>query len=136
MKHAFRTTAGVFCGYVFMVVLITLVQETWLGGVGWYESSLDVLALAGFLTALSGAVRAAVASAIARSAGRLPALIMSSLVVIETTMLSIAGGPSGTLWFDILAATCLIAAILLGAEMFLRTFQRAEYQTSVTSAHP
>lgn len=89
MKHAFCTTAGVFCGHVFMVVLITLVQEAWLGGVGWYESSLDVLALAGFLTALSGAVGTAVASAIVRLAGRLPALIMSSLVVIETTTISI-----------------------------------------------
>ncbi|HWP81660.1 MAG TPA: hypothetical protein VNN76_03290 [Bacteroidota bacterium] len=136
MKHAFRTTAGVFCGYVFMVVLITLVQKTWLGGVGWYESSLDVLALAGFLTAPIGSCwgppwRAQLHD---RLEGCRPYHELACCHRHHT--LSIAGGPSGPLWFDILAATCLIAAILLGAEMFLRTFRRAEYQTTVTSAHP
>lgn len=34
MKTALRVVAGVVLGYAVMVVLITLVQETWFGGVG------------------------------------------------------------------------------------------------------
>lgn len=104
-----------------MVVLITLVQETWLGGIGWNESPLDILALGGFLTAVSGAAGAVIATAIARPRGRLPAIIMSSLIVLETTALLLTGRASGPLWFDVVAAASLIVAILIGAELFLRS---------------
>jgi len=119
-KRALRTTAAIVVGYAAMVILITIVQETWLGGVGWHESSLHILALAGFLTAVSGAIGAVIATALSRACGRIPAIVMSSLIVLETTALVLTGKASGPLWFDILAAASLIAAILIGAELFLR----------------
>ena len=130
MKKALRTTAAIVVGYAAMVILITLVQETWLGGVGWHESSLHILALAGFLTMVSAAVGAVTATAIARPSGRIPAFVMSSLIVLETTALVLTGKASGPLWFDLLAASSLIIAILFGAELFLRLTGSTPRQSS------
>ena len=120
MKKLPRTVVGVVCGYALMVVLITLVQENWFGGVGWDKTPVGTLAIAGFFTCVAAAVGAIVATAIARPIGLLAAAIMSCVVVIETTTLVATGRVAGPLWFDILAAASLIAAILLGAELFLR----------------
>jgi hypothetical protein len=120
MKMIIRTAIGVVLGYAMMVVLITLVQEVWFGGIGWGKSSLAVLVTAGFFTALAAALGAVVAMALAGASGRIPAMIMSGLVVMETTALIATGRAGGPLWFDVVAATSLIVAILAGTELFLR----------------
>ena len=84
-----RILLGVIVGYAVMVLFITLVQETWFGGVGWYESTLTELGVAGLFTCLSAAIGAAAGSAIAGSRRFIVASIMSTLVVIETTALTI-----------------------------------------------
>lgn len=129
MITGLRTIAGVVCGYALMVVLITLVQETWLGGVRWGDSTLGVLAVAGLFTCVSAVVGAAVATVIARPAGRLAGGIMALLVVLETTALLVTGQAAGPFWFDALAALSLIAAILAGAEGVLR-FLRSEHRSA------
>ena len=125
MKLLLRTVAGVVCGYALMVVLITLVQEAWFGGVGWDKTPFGILAIAGFFTCIAAAIGAAIATAIARPAGRVAATIMSCLVVIETTVLVVTGKVAGPLWFDLVAAASLIVAILLGAELVLRLTRSA-----------
>ncbi len=117
MIRLLRIAGGVLAGYALMVVLITLVQESWLGGVSWSSSSLPVLTLAGLLTFLSAAVGGFAAAWISGSGGRVCALVMSGLVVVETTALALTGRSSGPLWFDLLALTSLIVGILLGAEL-------------------
>lgn len=120
MKNALRVVAGVVCGYAVMVVLITLVQETWFGGVGWNKSPFGVLAAAGFFTSVAAGVGAVLATSIARPSGRLAAAIMASLVVVETSVLFATGKVSGPLWFDLAAAASLVVAIMVGAELYLR----------------
>ena len=115
-----RIVFGVIVGYAAMAVLITLVQETWLGGVGYYESSLVELGVAGFFTFLSAAVGAAVGTAIAGVRTRAVAATMSVLVVIETTVLTVSGSLSDPLWFDMVASASLIVGILLGGELVRR----------------
>ena len=120
MKLLLRIVAGVACGYALMVVLITLVQEAWFGGVGWDKSPFGILAIAGFFTCVAAAIGAVIATVIARPAGRVAATIMSCLVGIETAVLVATGRVAGPLWFDLVAAASLIVAILLGAELLLR----------------
>ena len=120
MKTVLPIIAGAICGYGAMVVLIALVQETWFGGIRWGVTPLGTLLVAGFFTMLAAAVGAVLATAIARSHRRVPALIMSLLVAIETTTLVVTGRVGGPLWFDVLAALSLVVAILIGAEVFLR----------------
>ncbi len=121
MQKFLRAVAGVICGYILMVVLITLVQETWFGGVAWGRTPIGTLTIAGFITSVAAAVGSIAATAISRPTGRLAALIMSCVVVVETTVLVLTGKVTGPLWFDVVAAVSLIVAILLGAELFLRS---------------
>ena len=130
MKKLLRTVAGVVCGYGVMVVLITLVQETWFGGVGWGKTPLGALAIAGFFTFVAAAVGSVAATAIARLTGRVAAAILCCLVVVETTTLIVTGTVTGPLWFDVLAGASLIVAIVLGAELFLRFTGSARRQSA------
>ena len=120
MTKILRIAAAVVCGYVLMGVLITLVQEGWFGGVGWGETPIGELVVAGILTCVAADIGAVAGTAIARVSRRLVARIMSGLVVIETTTLIVTGQVAGPLWFDVLSGASLIVAILLGAEVFLR----------------
>jgi len=120
MKLLLRTIVGVMFGYGLMVVLITLVQETWFGGVAWGETPLGTLLVAGFFTCVAALVGAVIATAIARPGGRAAAIVMCCLVAIETTALVVKGRVDGPLWFDIAAAASLIVAILIGSELVLR----------------
>jgi len=51
-----RTVLAVVVGYGVMVVLITLVQETWFGGIGWGRTPPGILLVAGLLTMLAASV--------------------------------------------------------------------------------
>ena len=130
MKNLLRTVAGVVCGYVLMVALITLVQEVWFGGIGWGQTPLGALIIAGFFTCVAAALGAVAATAIARLTGRVAAVIMACLVVLETTALIVTGEVAGPLWFDLLGAVSLIVAIALGAELFLRLTGSAARQSA------
>ncbi len=55
LLNLLRSISAVVVGYLVLVALITLVQEVWFGGVGFYKSSLTVLMVAGFFTFLSAA---------------------------------------------------------------------------------
>ena len=120
MKVVLRTILGVVVGYALMAILITLVQEAWFGGVAWGETPIGTLLLAGLLTCVAALVGGVVATLVARPAGRIAAVIMSFLVVVETTSLVVTGKVGGPLWFDATAAISLIVAILIGAELVLR----------------
>lgn len=120
MKNLLRIVAGVVLGYAVMVVLITLVQESWFGGVGWTKSTFGVLAAAGFLTCVAAGIGAVIATAIARPTGRLAATVMSCIVVVETAVLFATGKLAGPVWFDVAAAASLLVAIMLGAELVVR----------------
>jgi hypothetical protein len=115
-----RVVLGIVVGHGLLALLITLVQENWFGGVGWHESPLGELLLAGFLSCVGAGIGAAVATIISRPTGRLAAVIMSCLIVVETTVLVVTGKADGPLWFDVVAAASLIVGILLGAETVLR----------------
>jgi hypothetical protein len=131
MTRILRTGAGIVIGYAIMVVLITLVQETWFGGVSVGKSPVGVLVAAGFLTSVAAVIGSVTATAIARPLGRIAALVMACVVVVETTVLVATGRVSGPLWFDLMAAGSLIASILVGAEVLLRlaAWRRASQAT-------
>ena len=125
-----RILVGVVLGYAVMVLLITAVQEGWFGGVVWGKTQPSELAVAGLFTALSAATGGIAATAIARKSGRKAGIVMSCLVVIETTVLVLTGKLTGPLWFDLAASASLVVAILLGAEAFLRWMGRPRAVTT------
>ncbi|MGH9867678.1 MAG: hypothetical protein ACREAA_05880 [Candidatus Polarisedimenticolia bacterium] len=120
MLKIVRAAVGIVVGYALMVVLITLVQEGWFGGVQYGRSSWGVLLAAGALTALSAAIGGTVATIISLATGRAAAVLMSSVVVVETTVLVTTGRVAGPLWFDLMGSASLIVSILAAAELCLR----------------
>ena len=134
MRNTFmvlRTVAGVVFGYWVLAMLITLAFERGLGGVSYSKSSLGVLVLAGFCGFASAVIGGAAAVWISGIRAWVPALIMSVLVVIETTWLLSTGRAEGPVWFDALGALSLIAGIQLGAAIASRLRSR----TALAPAH-
>ena len=131
MPRVLRTILAIVVGYAVMVILITLVQETWLGGVSYRESPRSVLALAGFFTFLSAGIGGLVAAWIGGRQYLAHGLAVAAGVVVETTVLLSTGGLSGPLWFDLLAALSLIIGILLGAALFSRLKSKRTPQAAV-----
>lgn len=119
MLKVIRGILAVVAGYAVMVVLITLVQENWLGGVAFGRSSLRVLLLAGAGTFLAAMIGGVIAAAIS-GWHRIAPLVMCAVVVVETTTLVVTGRIAGPLWFDLSAAASLLVGIMLGAEVLLR----------------
>ncbi|MGB5295723.1 MAG: hypothetical protein WBP34_12290 [Thermoanaerobaculia bacterium] len=124
MITALRSVLGVIVGYLLMVLLITLVQEVWFGGVSFGKSPRAVLLIAGSLTFGAAVIGGMTATAIAGSKTRTVGVLMAGLVVIETTYLLAAGKIAGPLWFDLLGSGSLVAGILLGAEFLIRLQRR------------
>ena len=116
------------------VILITLVQESWFGGVDFYESSNVELGVAGLFTCLSAVVGGAVGTAVAGVATRVVAWILSAAVGAETTTLISTGEVTGPLWFDVIAGASLVAGVFAGAIVFLRWKERGGVST--VSAQP
>ena len=120
MPRVLRTAIAIVVGYAVMVILITLVQEAWFGGVDYYESPRSELAVAGFFTFLSACAGGFVAAWIGGRQYLAHGLAVAAGVVVETTVLLSTGGLSGPVWFDLLASLSLVVGILLGAALFAR----------------
>jgi hypothetical protein len=114
-----------------MVILITLVQETWLGGVSFGESSFGVLTLAGAFTFLAAVVGGYLTALLAPGNGIAHAGVICLLVVAETTYLITSGRVEGPLWFDLAGGASLLVGLLLGA--WLRRFFPSTPRTSSPS---
>jgi len=110
-----RAVAAVAAGEATMVILITLVQESLFGGVGWTKSSAVVLLVSGTLTFLAAALGGFVAGWIMKDLPMLPALVIAAFIPVETTYLILTGRTTDPVWFDVMAATSLVVGLLLGA---------------------
>ncbi|HZI95393.1 MAG TPA: hypothetical protein VFE84_14200 [Patescibacteria group bacterium] len=126
---AVRSIVGVLAGYALMGLLITLVQETWFGGVSYTKSSLGVLAVSGFFTFLSAVAGGYIAGLIAGHHAGWHGAVMSLMVACETTWLISSGKTHDPLWFDTAAAGSLVLGLMLGS--LLRAAGGAEPRTPV-----
>lgn len=121
LKTGLLIVIAAVAGYLAMVLLITIVQEWIFGGVSYNKSSLWVLALAGLGTFLSALIGGWVAFAINRYQTKISNIIMSIVVVVETSWLLTTWKADNPVWFDVLASGSLILGILLATKLhFLR----------------
>lgn len=115
MPAMLRSAAAVAAGYLLLVLLSTLVQEAWLGGVSYRDSSLKTLILAGIFTPVAGVIAGYATATIARRKPFLHALPICLAIALETTVLYRTGKVDGPLWFEALAGATLIGGVILGA---------------------
>lgn len=117
-KEVLQTLAlallATIAGYVALALTSTLVQEVWLGGVRYQQSTPTVLILAGLFTPLCALLGGFVSALIAGSARWLAAAAFAALIVVETTYLYRTQRVDGPLWFEASAAAALILAVVVG----------------------
>jgi ABC-type spermidine/putrescine transport system permease subunit I len=106
-------------GYGLMGFLITIVQEWIFHGVSFNKSSLPVLIIAGIGTFISAVIGGWIAYKINRNKTKISNIIMSILVVLETSWLLKTYKADSPVWFDVLAALSLIIGILLACNIDL-----------------
>ena len=115
---------ALICGYAVLAALSTLVQETWLHGVSYKRSTLNVLLLAGLFTPLCGIPSGFVAALIGRRAPLAHGMALCAIVAIETTYLYVRHAVDGPLWFEASAGASVGAGVVLGAWICRRWLQR------------
>jgi hypothetical protein len=119
-----RSFVAVVAGYLLLVLLSTVVQEFWLGGVSYQRSSLTTLILAGIFTPMCAAAAGFATASIARRRILAHASPICLAIAIETTLLYRTGRVDGPLWFEALAGIALIAGVLLGSLIWHRRSAR------------
>ncbi|HKS58426.1 MAG TPA: hypothetical protein VJS12_24225, partial [Steroidobacteraceae bacterium] len=102
---------GAIAGYVTLALTSTLVQEVWLGGVSYLDSTRVVLVFAGVFTPLCAFAGGLVGSLVAGRSRWLAAGILCGLITVETTYLYTTHRVDGPLWFEAGAAAALILAV-------------------------
>lgn len=107
--------AALICGYAVLATLSTLVQETWLHGVSYRRSTLNVLLLAGLFTPLCGIPSGIVVGLIGRRAPLAHGFAMCALIVAETAFLFATHRVDGPLWFEASAGASVGAGVMVGA---------------------
>jgi hypothetical protein len=108
------TLLATIAGYVTIALTSTLVQEVWLGGVSYQQSTRTVLILAGLFTPLCALLGGFVSALIAGSARWWAAAMLAALIATETTYLYSTQRVDGPLWFEASAAAALILAVVVG----------------------
>jgi hypothetical protein len=102
---------GMIAGYIVLALASTLVQEVWLGGVSYRNSSRFVLILAGVFTPICAFLGGLVSALVATHGRWLAALLLSAVIATETTYLYVTGRVDGPLWFEAGAGASFIVAV-------------------------
>ena len=120
-----RYIGAVMVGYLIMLILITLVQETWLGGISWNGSSYSIIFVAELFTLISTIIAGIAATLISGKGSLIPVSIMSFLVILETTGMLITGRIGEPIWFDLAGVAGHIVGCFIGWALVVR-FNRSE----------
>ena len=112
--RAARSIAAVVAGYAVIVAGTILAFEVWLGGIGYYKSSTQVLAVASLAAFVSGFCGGYVAAWL----GGRPQLFHAAGVLLpltlDTTFVVTSGVSSDPLWYDLVGALTLMVAAIIG----------------------
>ncbi len=116
-----RILIAVVVGEILLALGTTLAQEVFVDGVSWETSGRSDLLIGGLGSLLAAMVSGAVAFLIVRRASRIPVLVISVLVILETSWLVLSGRSGGPLWFSVLGGALLIAGLWLGQAILAKS---------------
>jgi hypothetical protein len=117
-KLVLNTILAVIAGEVALAVLTTIAQEVLVDGVHWGISSTFDLLLGGIATLIAGVASGVLAVIIGGRGNSWPHIFLSLLIATETSYLIVSEKIGNPLWFAILSAAGLIAAVWLGFYFF------------------
>lgn len=111
-----RIIAATLIGEILLILLTTVAQEVLVDGVYIEHSSVSDLILGGTATLLAGAISGYVAGYISVKS-KIPLIIISLLITIETIYLITASKTENPIWFDIVSALALMLSVCFGYKL-------------------
>ena len=112
--RAARSIAAIAAGYAVIVAGTTLAFEVWLGGVGYYKSSAQVLALASLAAVVSGFSGGYIAAWLGGRPQLLHGAGLLIPLIVDTTYVVTSGVSSDPLLYDLVGALTLMGAAVIG----------------------
>lgn len=101
-------------GEIVLILLTTVAQEVLFDGIDYYNSSMFDIFFGGIATFIAAVIAGLVAALIVRGKTVVPQLIISVIIVVETSALILTGVLHGPLWFDIAGGFSLILGVWAG----------------------
>lgn len=108
-----RIIVAILVGEILLVLLTTIAQEVLVDGVYIEHSSVSDLIIGGIATLLAGAISGYVAGYISVKS-KIPFIVISLLITLETIYLITANKTKGPTWFDVISALALIFSVCFG----------------------
>ncbi len=108
-----RIIVAILVGEILLVLLTTIAQEVLVDGVYIEHSSVSDLIIGGIATLLAGAISGYVAGYISVKS-KIPFIVISLLITLETIYLITANKTEGPTWFDVISALALIFSVCFG----------------------
>lgn len=118
IRNIFEVIVAVVAGESTLVFLITIVQEHIFGGITYTESPWFDIIFGGLGTFVSAFLAGVSAYLIVGKRTLAPILIMTALVLLESTWLLFFSGSKDPLWFDAMASFSLLVGIWLGVLVY------------------
>ncbi len=114
MKKTSIIILAAVLGEITLILLTTLAQEVLFDGIDYYASSMSEIVFGGMATFMAAVLAGMVAAVPVKAMSRIPQLIISIIIVLETTYLMASGSLNGPGWFDLLASGSLIIGVWAG----------------------
>ena len=112
-----RILIAVIIGEIILVLGTTVAQEVLVKGLNWYSYSTNELFIGGLGSFLAAVISGAVAYGIVKRASVIPLVVLSVLVVLETSWLIQTGRSAEPIWFSALGGATLILGFWVGKIM-------------------
>lgn len=117
-NRVLKTVLAAIIGELALALLTTVAQEIIVDGVHIDTSSTYTLLVGGVATFLAGIIAGIIASVIGGRVNPRPHLIITVLIVAETTYLILAGKTGNPLWFAIVSSLALVGSVWVGFYLF------------------
>jgi hypothetical protein len=112
-KQLLRIIFSIIIGELVLVIATTIAQEVLFDGIS-IASPLPVIIFGGLATFAAAILAGFAARIILNQTYPIVAMIMTLLIILETSYLILADKTSDPVWFDCLAAASLILGVWLG----------------------
>lgn len=113
-RRVLKIILAVLLGEITLILLTTVAQEVLFDGIDYHTSETIEIFLGGIATFLSAVVAGMVASWVVDGLSSIPPLVISLIILLETTYLIMKEVLTGPFWFDFLSAVFLVVGIWAG----------------------
>ncbi len=120
MKKVLLILGAALAGQATLYAVLILVQEVIFGGISYYGSSLFDLVVGGFGSFLAAVASGVVAYLVVKGSTIIPHIIITLLLITESTWLIFYRGTEDPLWFDFVASGSLFVGLWLGVWLMKR----------------